>query len=127
MSQSPLRPPLTPQEVARRQRWVAVGVTILAILLIGIWVATLPGRITNITGTNATWRMLLGEVPQTNYIDTDKLINPEARQKEQEEFMKVLDSILTATSTAAATTTVSAPSSTPVTAATSTAATSTKQ
>lgn len=118
MSQSPLRPHLSPQEVARRQRWVAVGVTVLALLLIGIWVATLPGRITGITGTNATWRLLLGEVPQANYIDTDKLINPEARQKEQEEFMKALDSILSTTSTAAATTTVTTP--TPVTAATTT-------
>lgn len=117
MSNSPLRPHLHPQEIARRQRWVAVGVTILTILLIATWVVTLPARISKSTGSNTGWRAILGEVPQGTFIDSDSIINSDERKKNDDTLLKsVVNALDAASSTAAvaATTTVATtPTSTP--------------
>ncbi|OGH60929.1 MAG: hypothetical protein A2848_00040 [Candidatus Magasanikbacteria bacterium RIFCSPHIGHO2_01_FULL_50_8] len=99
MASHQLRPHLAPQEIARRQRWVAVGVVILAFLLVATWFATLPSRISNATDSSLSWQSLVGEVPKTNFIDADKLINNETRAQNEIELTNAVNILLTASAT----------------------------
>lgn len=65
---------LSPEEISRRQRWVAVGVVVLVALLIVTWFATLPGRISSLTGGDTSTQKMFGEIPQANFIDTDEIL-----------------------------------------------------
>lgn len=120
MAHSPLRPHLHPEELARRQRWVAVGVTILTILLIVTWFITLPGRISEASGNNKTgWKSLFGDVPKSSFIDADALINNPVRQEQDAKIMQaVIDLTTSSTPTVAtetaATTTEPIATSTPI-------------
>ena len=106
MSNSPLRPHLHPHIIAKRQRWVAVGVTILTLLLIATWTMTLPARISKSTGGSAGWRAILGDVPQSSLINTDSIINSQTRTEQNEQLLNsVVQALHTATSTPAPTTT----------------------
>lgn len=117
-----LRPHLHPQEIARRQRWVAVGVTILTLLLVVTWLVTLPSRFSQNSGPRIGWRTLVGgDMPKTSFIDTEAILNsPERKQHDAELLQAITDMMQSATSTAevAATTTptpVTTPTSTPET------------
>lgn len=99
MSGPSLQHPLTPQELARRQRWVVVGVTILTVILVGIWLTTLPERIGG--GKKGTlFKSLVGEMPQTEYIDPNKILQPDTRDEARTKMLERINSILSATSTA---------------------------
>lgn len=71
--QHSIRPHLSAQELARRQRWVAVGVGIIALLMISLWVSTLPGRIRTLGG-NGVSGVIGAQQPTGQYIDIDNLI-----------------------------------------------------
>lgn len=90
MAHSPLRPHLHPEELARRQRWVAVGVTILTLLLVVLWFLTLPGRISQASGEATGLKSLFGDVPKTSFIDADALINNAARKEQDDKIMKAV-------------------------------------
>lgn len=121
MANSPLRPHLHPQEIARRQRWVAVGVTILTLLLVVTWLVTLPARISQKSGPQTGWRSLIGgTMPKSSFIDTEAIINNDARKKQDAELLEAVTSALqpvvteapvaiTATTTPAVTTSTSTP------------------
>lgn len=93
MAHSPLRPHLHPEELARRQRWVAVGVTILTILLVVTWFLTLPGRISQASGEATGWKSFFGDVPKTSFIDADALINNPARQEQEAQMMQAVNDL----------------------------------
>lgn len=123
MSNAPLQHPLSPQEIARRQRWVAVGVTILAILMIATWLITLPYRFGK-TSQDGFFSSLVGnKTSDVNYIDVDSVLNSEKREIEREEMLQQINSILesnTATSTASTTPSVTEAPTTSTTPATTT-------
>lgn len=122
MANSPLRPHLHPEELARRQRWVAVGVTILTILLVVTWFLTLPGRISQASNDQKGWKSFFGEVPKSSFIDADALINSPTRVEYNAKIMQTvidLDAAATATSTqelATSTTASSSATTTPISA-----------
>ncbi len=111
MAHSPLRPHLHPEELARRQRWVAVGVTILTILLVVTWFITLPGRISQASGDEKGWKSFFGEVPKSSFIDADALINNPARQEQEAQMMQAVNNLnaLAPTSTPEVITTTTPP------------------
>lgn len=111
MSDTPLHHPLTPQEIARRQRWVVVGVTILTILLIGIWITTLPNRLSG-GKKGSLFTSIIGEMPEADYIDPNAILQPEVREQERAEMLEAINQILTATSTAETTTSTTAATTT---------------
>ena len=97
MSDRSFKHHLSPQEIARRQRWVAVGVAVLAILLVGTWLVTLPSRISGYSPDH-TWNAWWGKSPDTKYIDVNELM------KEQNDSTKAVQEMLhalTASSTKA--------------------------
>ncbi len=101
MSHSPLRPHLHPQEIARRQRWVVVGVTILTILLVATWLVTLQNRISQAPGEQFGWRMFLGTVPKSSFIDTDAIINNNTRKQQDNELLQAVAGLLQPTTSTA--------------------------
>lgn len=111
MAHSPLRPHLHPEELARRQRWVAVGVTILTILLVVTWFLTLPGRISQASNDQKGWKSFFGEVPKSSFIDAEALINNPARQEREAQMMQAVNDLNTIapTSTPAVITTTTTP------------------
>lgn len=96
MATNPLRPHMHPQEIARRQRWVAVGVTILGLLLVVTWIITLPERLSQAKGDTG----LLGTIPQSTFIDSETAINGEVRKEQEAALLQAVNEL-----TAAATTT----------------------
>lgn len=75
MSHPLLHPNLPSHEIARRQRWAAVGVTLLGILLFATWLASLPARFGGGTGWSS-WDALFGKLPeQTATIDINNALN----------------------------------------------------
>ncbi len=67
-----LTPHLTAQELARRQRWIFVGVAIIALLLVGIWMSALPNRFRAVTKNGISG--VAGQLPERGYIDIDKML-----------------------------------------------------
>lgn len=68
-----IRPHLSAEELARRQRWVAVGVGIIALLMVSLWISTLPGRVRTLGGNGVSG--IIGQTEQHgSYIDIDKMI-----------------------------------------------------
>ncbi len=110
MENSPLRPHLHPEEIARRQRWVAVGVTVLTLLLIVTWAMTLPARIGQSSGRGGSgWRAIFGEMPPTKFVDTEILTDTATQTKNNTEILTAIQEVLKnsaiASTTPAATTT----------------------
>lgn len=89
-----------PEVIARRQRWVAVGVTILTLLLIVTWIVTLPARISKTTSNDSTgWRAILGDVPKGNLIDAEALINSPERKEQDAALLQSVTQVLNSTAT----------------------------
>lgn len=80
----------SPQELARRQHWITIGVIILSLLLVGTWLVTLPMRISGLSAAD-TARSWWGEKPKTTYLDIDALMQKtEDKNAELTETMKKL-------------------------------------
>ncbi|MCX6781047.1 MAG: hypothetical protein NT003_02945 [Candidatus Magasanikbacteria bacterium] len=109
-----------PEEVARRQRWVAVGITILMFLIVATWFSSLPTRLADATGASksAGWKSWFGDMPKATYIDSEALLNTKANEKSDAEMIKALKDAFPANAAAAASTTIA--TSTSVMATTST-------
>ena len=88
MPQTQLNTHLSPQETARRQRWVVVGVTILGILLVATWVYGLPVRLGTLMGGNS--RNLFGDIPKGSYIDPETILGTETTSQQFDQILKTV-------------------------------------
>ncbi len=114
MSQRSFTPHLPPHELARRQRWIAVGVSVLAFLLVATWLVTLPSRLTGDLPGH-TWDTWWGKAPAATYINVEdytKDDNTQATLQKTLQMLQARTATSTPTSTAAVTTTSSAALST---------------
>jgi len=109
MATNPLRPHMHPQEIARRQRWVAVGVTILGLLLVVTWIITLPERLSQAKGGSN----LMGTIPESSFIDADTVMNGDVRKAQEEELLQVINELTTVSTSTPVTTATTTPISEP--------------
>lgn len=99
MSDSSLRPHLPPEEIARRQRWVIVGVAVLSLLLVATWLYGLPSRLGAMIGSSSS---VFGDIPQANYIDAKEYIGTAIDDQQAKKIIESLQKTDAARGTAVA-------------------------
>lgn len=91
---------LPAHEVARRQRWVAVGVTILIILILVLWIASLPARI---GGAGNSFANFFSRTTKPAQYVSEDVLNTDTQDKEITDSLAALQqAIVTEKNTQAA-------------------------
>ncbi len=110
-----MKPHLPPHELARRQRWVAVGATILGFLIVATWLVSLPGRLP-LLAPSKMWDSILGRssMQESKYIDPKILGDDSENQLNAviNQIQTYHDAQITASTTASTTTPTTSATST---------------
>lgn len=94
---------LSAQEIARRERWVAIGVALVAIIIIALWLVSLPTRVSG-TGSFDSFGLFFEQPNKAQLIGNEILNDNTSNQDALNSFTQLQAQLTAHNATSTATT-----------------------